>query len=62
MNSNVKVEIVTGKWKSDESKTWKGVKVTVGDWSTLVFPQSQFETEYIEKYLADKSTILDEEE
>jgi len=62
MNSNIKVEIVSGHWKSDETKTWEAVKVTVGDWSTIIFPKSQFETKYIKDYLENKKTILDDED
>lgn len=52
-NSNVKVEIATGQQKKDTSKTWKGLRISIGDWSTLVFPKSNFEMEYIEKTLIE---------
>jgi len=52
-NENVKIEVQTGTQKKDASKTWKGLRISIGDWSTLIFPKSNFEMEYIEKTLAE---------
>ncbi len=51
---NVKVEIVTGTNKKDKTKTWKALKVTIGEWSQLIFTKSTFEMSYIEKELSQE--------
>jgi len=50
---NAIVEVITGKSKSDSKREWKGLKITIGEWSTLIFTKSKFEMDYIEKYLKD---------
>ena len=61
MNNETKIEIVTGKQKKDPSKEWKALKITVGEWSKLVFVNgsqplitSNFELDYIQKTLNEK--------
>jgi len=54
MNKLTTIEIVSGQWKSDATKTWEAVKITVGDWSTIVFPKSKFELEHIKAVLENK--------
>lgn len=50
ISPNVKVEIISGK-KND--REWKGLKLTVGEWTTVIFPKSRFELDYIEKFLEE---------
>jgi len=47
----VKVEIVSGTWAKDKTKTWSGVKITIGNWSQIVFPKTSFEMDYIKTIL-----------
>lgn len=47
----ISITIKTGKQTKDPSKEWKGILVTIGEYSHLYFPQSRFEMEYIEKVL-----------
>jgi len=49
-NTTLKIEITGGKSKKT-GKEWKGVKITIGDWTTLVFPKTKFETDYITKVI-----------
>jgi hypothetical protein len=49
---NAVVEIITGINKTTK-KEWKGLKIVIGDWSTLIFTKSKFEMDYIEKYVKD---------
>ena len=51
MNEQVDVTIISGKQKKDPSKTWEAVSVKVGDWSTIIFPKSKFEMDYIKSVL-----------
>lgn len=43
---NVNVEIVAGTSKKT-GKEYKAIKLSIGDWSQLVFPRSAFEMDYI---------------
>ncbi len=45
-NKSVHIEHVTGKSKKT-GKEYNAVKLSIGDWSTLVFPRSSFEAKYI---------------
>jgi len=45
------IEIVSGESKKNPGKTWTGISVKVGEWSTLVFPKSSFEMKYIKEQL-----------
>lgn len=49
-NTDIIVELVNGKSKKT-GKDYKAIKLTIGDWSTFVFPRSPFELNYIEKVL-----------
>lgn len=46
------IEIVTGQSKKT-GNPYKAVKVSIGEWSSLVFPRSAFEMKYIEAYIHD---------
>lgn len=46
------LEIVNGK-SNKTGKEYKALKVSIGDWSTLVFPRSRFEMNYIESYMKE---------
>lgn len=48
----MKLEIVKGESKKT-GKEYRALKVSIGDWSTLVFPRSRFEMDYIENYLRE---------
>lgn len=50
MNSVTKVEIVSGLSK-EKKLPWKALKITIGDWSQLIFTES-FAMKYIEEQLA----------
>lgn len=52
--NEVKVELISGTWKKDETKTWSAVKVTVGTWSTMIFPKTSFEMDYIKTILGEQ--------
>lgn len=52
-NSNVNVEIISGKQKKDPSKTWQALRLTIGEWSTVIFTKSKFELEYIKKSIEE---------
>lgn len=54
-DDTTKLEIVEGISKKDKNRTWKALKITIGEWSTLVFPTSRFEMEYIENLVNDKA-------
>lgn len=50
------IEIVRGESKTKKDKNgnpikWAGILLKVGDWSTMIFPKSKFELDYIEKIL-----------
>lgn len=49
-NDDIKVEIIEGVGKKS-NKPYKAVKLTIGDWSQLVFPRSSFEMDYIQGIL-----------
>lgn len=51
---NYTVKIQTGKVKEGKNKgqDWYGVRIEIGSWSTLVFPKSKFEMDYIKDQLA----------
>lgn len=46
MNNQIIVSKITGK-SSKTGKQYNAVKLEIGDWSTLVFPRTQFEANYI---------------
>lgn len=46
--ANVTVEIITGK-KND--REWQAIKLTIGEWSTLIFTKSAFELKHIKEQL-----------
>jgi hypothetical protein len=46
------IEIYQGKAKKTGNE-FEAIKLTIGDWSTLVFPKTQFEMDYIKQYLKD---------
>lgn len=50
MNENVTVEIITGTSKKT-GKEYEAIKLSIGDWSQLVFPRSAFELDYIKQQL-----------
>lgn len=50
MSNNIEVKIVSGKSKKT-GNAYEGIQLTIGDWSTLVFPRSRFEMEYIRQQL-----------
>lgn len=52
-NSNVNVEIISGKQKKDPSKTWEAVRLTIGEWSTVIFAKSKFELDHIKKAIEE---------
>lgn len=52
MNENVSVEIITGIAKKSGNE-YTAIKLTIGDWSQLVFPRSSFEMDYIRQQLED---------
>lgn len=52
MNENVNLEIVDGIGKKS-GKAYTALKLTIGDWSTLVFPRSAFEMNYIKDILSE---------
>lgn len=52
--NETKIEIITGTVKKDgpmKGKEWKALKITVGDWTKVIFPDSTFEMNYIESIL-----------
>lgn len=50
MNENIAIEIVSGTGKKS-GKQYEAIKLTIGDWSQLVFPCSAFEMNYIKEQL-----------
>lgn len=52
MNDNINVEIVDGIGKKS-GKPYTAVKLTIGDWSSLVFPRSAFEMNYIKDVMSE---------
>lgn len=47
---NCTVEIVDG-ISNKTGKPYQAIKLSIGDWSQLVFPRSSFEMEYIRQQL-----------
>lgn len=45
------VKIVSGVSKKT-GNPWTALRVTVGEWSTLIFPKTTFEMDYLKKNLA----------
>ena len=54
MKNDIYVELYTGKSKKT-GKDFEAIKVTIGDWSSLVFPRSGFELNYIKKVLGENA-------
>lgn len=54
MKEQVEVTVISGNQKKDPSKTWEALSVKVGDWSTIIFPKSKFEMDYIKSILEAK--------
>lgn len=52
-DEEIKLELIEGINSKDTTKTWKAIRVQIGDYSSLVFT-SKFEMTYIEKLLEDK--------
>ena len=50
MNDDIIVSIHKGKSKKT-GKDFECIKLEIGDWSTLVFPRSAFELNYIKQIL-----------
>lgn len=50
MNKEITVTKYIGKSKKTGNE-FRAVQLRIGDWSTLVFPRSNFESEYIFKIL-----------
>ena len=50
------IDIAEGISKKDPKnpKPWKAVKVTVGDWSQMIFVRTKFEMDYIESIVNAK--------
>ena len=46
------ISIVSGTSKKT-GKVWTGISVKIGEWSTLVFPKSNFEMKYIREQLGE---------
>lgn len=51
-NNTISISVKKGEKNGRE---WSALLVEIGGWSTLVFPKSRFEMEYIEKVI-DKSS------
>lgn len=49
-----KLEINLHNGISKEGKPYRCVQVVIGDWSTLIFPNTKFEMDYIEKYIKNE--------
>lgn len=50
---NIKVELHNGTGKKS-GKEYHAVKVTIGHWTGMVFPRSNFEWEYIQRAYNDE--------
>lgn len=50
MNEEIHVEIIQGK-SNKTGNNYEAIKLTIGDWSSLVFPRSAFEMKYIKEVL-----------
>lgn len=44
------IDIVSGKSKKT-GKEYEAVRVQIGDWSSLLFPRTRFEMEYIKRVI-----------
>lgn len=47
---DITVDIVKGKSKKT-GKDYEAIKLSIGEWSSLVFPRSPFEMNYIKKVI-----------
>lgn len=54
MNNDITVSIYNGKSKKT-GKNFQAIKLEIGDWSTLVFPRSAFELQYIKNILGSSN-------
>lgn len=52
------IDIYEGTAK-ESGKSFKALRVTIGQWSQLVFPKSRFEMDYIIQYM-DELKLLNE--
>lgn len=52
MENDIVVSIYQGKSKKS-GKDFECIKLDIGDWSTLVFPKSEFELNYIKKVIKE---------
>lgn len=50
MNNKITINPFSGK-SSKTGKEYHCFKLEIGDWSTLIFPRSKFERDYIESVL-----------
>ena len=48
--TNSGIEIYNGKAK-ETGNPFTALKITIGTWSTLYFPKTKFEMDYIKKYI-----------
>lgn len=53
-NTDIIVDIVKGKSKKT-GKEYEAIKLSIGEWSSLVFPRSAFEMNYIKKVINDNA-------
>lgn len=51
MNKDIKVEHVKG--KSKKGNDYDAIRLSIGDWSSLVFPRTRFECNYVFSILDD---------
>lgn len=51
MSDEVKLEVINGVSKKS-GNAYKALKLTIGDWSQLIFTRSAFEMNYVEELLA----------
>lgn len=51
MNKDIKVEHIHG--KSKKGNEYDAIRLSIGDWSSLVFPRTRFESQYIFSILDD---------
>lgn len=52
MNNDIIVELVKGKSKKS-GNDYEAIKLSIGEWNTLIFPRSSFELSYIKKILGN---------
>lgn len=48
----VSIEIIKGESKKT-GKQYEAISLKIGDWSSLVFPRSKFEMDYIKSIIED---------